>query len=77
MFAKVGKFGERGKENRREDTRKEQTVQTHRRQQGKGSRRAHHSRHQRGYAVCNRRKAFPSGLVPQDKGIHVEHTAVA
>lgn len=33
--AKVGKIGEQGKENRREDTRKEQTVQTHRRQQGK------------------------------------------
>ena len=36
-----------------------QTVQTHGRQQGQESRRAHHRRHQRGLADNHRRKAFP------------------
>ena len=54
-----------------------QTVQAHGRQQGQAGRRAYHRRHQRGPAGRHRRKAFPSGFVPSDKGIHIEHTAAA
>ena len=54
-----------------------QAVQTHGRQQGQESRRAHHCRHQRGLADSHCRKAFPGRPLPTVEGIYHTNTAIA